>query len=127
MPRKILVIDSNPELLDVIKFLLEQEGFEVETTTNKASLTNLEKTKPSLILFDEDLYGDTVVELCQDLKRNIQTANISLIISSNDVNVGERARESKVDGYIKKPFEIIELVDMVKNTMQINANFEKLD
>jgi two-component system phosphate regulon response regulator PhoB len=127
MPRKILVIDSNPELLDVIKFLLEQEGFEVETTVDKTILADLEKIKPSLILFDEDLFEGTIVEVCQDLKRHIQTANISLIISSNDINVGERAREAKVDGYIKKPFEIIELTDMVKYTMQINANFEKLD
>jgi two-component system phosphate regulon response regulator PhoB len=127
MPKKILVIDSNPELLDVIKFLLEQEGFEVETTVDKNILADLEKIKPSLILFDEDLFEGTIVEVCQDLKRHIQTANISLIISSNDINVGERAREAKVDGYIKKPFEIIELTDMVKYTMQINANFEKLD
>ncbi|RZL42338.1 MAG: response regulator [Pedobacter sp.] len=127
MQRKILVIDKSAELLEVIKFLLEEEGFDVDTTSNIEILSELKTIKPNLLLIEESLFGNQTIEICRSIKSNIQTQNISIILSSNNIDIAEINKNARTDGYIKKPFEITELVDVIKSTMQINNNFEKKD
>lgn len=69
------------------------------------------------------MFNGTIGNACENIKANIATASTSIIISPYSINIAETTKEVKADGYIEKPFEILELIAVVKNTMKINNNF----
>ena len=114
---KILVVDDDPEIVELFVDVLERDGrFEVKTADTgytAGMLTN--EFKPDLILLDymlPDVNGNVV---CKTIRQNDAFANIKIIVVSCVVNQDEIAdlMKSGADEFVKKPFNIEKLVERI--------------
>jgi len=120
--RKVLVIDDEENILNLIRIGLEDNGFEVVTRSNGLdALMYIEQEKPAIIIADIMMPRLTGLELVKALKNNDDTRKIPLIfISALDQakTVQEGLDLGAVD-YITKPFKISEIVGKVKHYISV--------
>ncbi|WP_259070507.1 response regulator [Mucilaginibacter sp. X4EP1] len=118
MSKKILVIEDDKDIRDTIAFILEEENFEVISSGDSKILRTVTDLDPDLILMDNwltewksDANGQ---QLSKMLKTNAATSHIPIIIISAVSNIKEIAEDGLADTYLKKPFDMDTLVDVVK-------------
>lgn len=113
--KKIIVADDDSAILDVIKIILEDEGYTVETTLNGAHvLEKAKKFQPQLILLDIWMSGEDGRDICRRLKENSATKQIPVIMISANRDMDKMSQECGADDCIAKPFEMSELLAKVK-------------
>jgi CheY-like chemotaxis protein len=109
--KKILLVDDDPDFVEITKPILESKGFEVAAAYNgKEGLEQVPKFKPDLIVLDVMMPVMNGREACRKLKANPDTEKIPVILLTA---VGEHVRttayshrdvlESNADDYIAKP------------------------
>ncbi|MES3016153.1 MAG: response regulator [Bacteroidota bacterium] len=109
---RILVVDDNEEILEIISLILKGEGYQVKASiTGNDLLGIVSDFKPDLILLDIILGGFDGRVLCNTLKANRGTAHVPVILMSAAHNL--KVAHCPADGYIAKPFEIEYLVERV--------------
>jgi DNA-binding response OmpR family regulator len=111
---KIIIIEDDNDILDVMTYILTEEGYEVIASPNSTPLSQLDRLQPFLILMDNRLIEGTGTELCFKLKNDPATAHFPVAIISAHNNLEEIAKESRADAFLKKPFDIDELLALVK-------------
>ncbi len=109
---RVLVVDDDLDLLEVIEALLSRKGFEVKTNINWTNgFEVIHEFQPQLILLDVFLSGVDGLEICKQLKSSPQTRHIPIIIFSGYPRIAESVTyEYGADDFIAKPFEVNELV-----------------
>jgi DNA-binding response OmpR family regulator len=121
MKEKILIVDDEPEAVELVEFNLKEAGFEVVTAGDGAAA--LKKTRehlPSLIVLDLMLPEMNGFEVCKVLRRDPATARIPIIMLTAKAAEIDRVLglELGADDYLTKPFSPRELVLRVKNLLQ---------
>ncbi|GAB6118182.1 response regulator transcription factor [Thermoanaerobacter brockii subsp. lactiethylicus] len=114
MNKKILVVDDEIKILEVVKSYLEHEGFSVITETNGNNvLDTFKKEKPDLVILDLMLPGISGEELCKRLR---QFSNVPILMLTAKVQESDKINGFSIgaDDYITKPFSPRELVMRVK-------------
>lgn len=118
---KILVVDDEPDALELVGFNLKQAGFEVTTADDGSeALKKARETLPDLILLDLMLPEVDGLEVCKALKRDVATASIPVIMLTAKAAEIDRVLglELGADDYVTKPFSPRELVLRVKNLLK---------
>ncbi len=121
MAKKILCVDDKSDVLESVKEVLEDEGFEVDTVTNgEDCIKKAKETKHDLILIDIYMPGMSGEELFRALRKTIN--HLTPLVY---VTIKPRAEIdlNDVDGFIQKPFRKKELVKAVIDTIN---NFKHL-
>jgi two-component system alkaline phosphatase synthesis response regulator PhoP len=121
---KILVVDDEPDMIELISFNLKAEGFGVFTAaTGPEALNQARAVLPDLIVLDLMLPDLDGVAVCEILHRLPSTAPIPIIIVT--AWSSELARiiglESGAEDYLTKPFSPRELVLRIKNALRVVA------
>mgnify|MGYP001079508295 CR=1 FL=1 len=113
--RKILAVDDDNDILDIIRIILEDEGYEVATLTNgKNIIDSVMSIRPDLILLDVMLSGMDGRELCKSIKANLTLNPIPIIMISASHNLHNfNALPGPPNGFIPKPFDIDSFVHVV--------------
>jgi CheY-like chemotaxis protein len=118
MSKKILVIEDDKDIRDTIVYILEEEQYEVVSSGDSKILKSVKEIDPHLILMDNwltewksDASGQ---QLSKQLKTNPATSHIPVIIISAVSNIKEIAEEGLADSYLKKPFDMADLIALVK-------------
>ncbi|MBI2022654.1 response regulator [Candidatus Daviesbacteria bacterium] len=111
---KILVLDDDPGILEAIKAILESEGYEVKAYERTDQIRISGEGRPDLIILDLLLSGKDGKEVARELKQNDKTKSIPIIMFSAHPTAWESAKESGVDDFLPKPFDMNELLSMVK-------------
>ena len=112
-PIKVLVVDDEKNILDIIKFNLEVEGYEVITSRDgEEALRLVRELRPDLILCDimmPDLDG---LEVCRRLKADSRTNQIPVVMLSARTQAQDKVAsiEAGADDFITKPFDFSDLV-----------------
>ncbi len=114
---KILVIDDEEDILDLVEYNLKQNGYKVSCiSTGEEVLESVHSYKPDLILLDLMLPGVDGFDVCKDLKSQPETKDIPVIMltaKSEDIDV-VTGLELGADDYITKPFSPRVLVARVR-------------
>ena len=113
---KVLVIDDDPVILELLRVNFEIEGFAVVSAGDgKEGLERAKKDKPDLILTDIMMPRMDGLELVTQLRREPKTAAIPVILLSAKAQNAEvqAGLEAGADDYITKPFDPLELIDRV--------------
>ncbi len=122
---KILIVDDNEDIKEILTLYLENEGYEVIAAAdgNKAVTTAL-TAKPDLIILDMMLPGLDGIEVCQEIRNELMTPIIFLSCKGDplDKSIGLTAGG---DDYMSKPFEPIELLARVKAQLRRNRMLQK--
>lgn len=122
---KILIVDDEPDIVDLVSYNLKKEGFTVATASDaEETLEKIRTGNFSLILLDLMLPGMQGMELCRILKKDAKTENLPIIMLTAKVEEVDRVLglESGADDYITKPFSPRELVARVKAVLRRSAS-----
>lgn len=117
MNRKILVVEDETPIREMISFVLDQNGFNaIEACDIDQALDKVHEPYPDLILLDWMLPGGTGVSLAKKLKQNEYTRNIPVIMltARSDEDDKVKGFEAGVDDYVTKPFSPKELIARIK-------------
>jgi len=119
MSKKILAVDDDNDILDVIRIILEDEGYEVFTLANgKQVLELVEEKVPDLILLDVMLGGLDGRDICRELKAHEVFKKIPVVMISASHNLNNLLlMPGAPDNFLAKPFDIDRLIDMVKTQL----------
>jgi two-component system phosphate regulon response regulator PhoB len=118
---KILVVDDEPEAVELVEFNLEQAGFAVVTAADGAeALEKARTSSPSLIVLDLMIPEITGLEVCKMLRRDPATSSIPIVMLTAKAAEIDRVLglELGADDYLPKPFSPRELVLRVKKLLQ---------
>jgi DNA-binding response OmpR family regulator len=111
--KKILIADDNPAILDALKIMLEEEGYDVETTVDGATARDMREHLPDLLLLDIWMSGIDGRDICKHLKSAAATRHIPVIMISATKDIEQIAKDSGADDFISKPFQMEHLLAMV--------------
>ncbi len=117
---KILVIDDDQTILDIVESVLEEYKFDTILANNGEDGLNKAKTeKPNAILLDRKMPGISGNEVLKRLKKDEKTQNIPVVMLTGDNNVNDVAKslELGAQDYIVKPFNNENLIMRVKNAL----------
>lgn len=115
---KILVVDDEKKIVDLVRTYLERDGFQViEAYDGPSALDAFRRQSPDLVILDVMLPGMDGLEVCRDIRRSSSVPVIMLTARSEDVDklVG---LELGADDYITKPFSPRELVARVRAVLR---------
>jgi two-component system phosphate regulon response regulator PhoB len=121
MKDKILVVDDEPDVIELIEFNLKAAGFDVLTATEgEEALKKARLNLPKLILLDLMLPEVDGLEVCKSLRRDPNTSAIPIIMLTAKAAEIDRVLglELGADDYVTKPFSPRELVLRVKNILK---------
>lgn len=116
-PIKVLVVDDERNILDIIKFNLEVEGYEVITSMEgDDALRMVCEIKPDLILCDIMMPVLDGLEVCRRLKSDGRTNHIPVVMLSARTQTQDKIAsiEAGADDFITKPFDFSDLVARIK-------------
>jgi two-component system phosphate regulon response regulator PhoB len=122
--RTILVIEDEPDALELIEFNLKANGFHVLTaSTGERGIRKAESQIPDLILLDLMLPDVDGLEVCKILRRNSKTAPIPVIILTARATDIDRilGLELGADDYMVKPFSPRELILRIKRSIKTRS------
>lgn len=118
MRQRILIVDDETSIQELIKFNLEQAGFETEVANDGIeAIEKFESYKPDLIVLDLMLPGKDGYDVCKEIRRN---SNVPIIMLTAKETELERVLglELGADDYITKPFSPLELVARIKAVLR---------
>lgn len=121
MKPKILVVEDDTNLVELITYNLKQEGFDVVTTEDgEEALILADEEKPDLVLLDWMIVNLSGVEVCRRMRREPATANLPIIMLTARTEEADRIRglEIGADDYITKPFSPRELVARIRAVLR---------
>lgn len=126
---RILVVDDEDDLCEILKFNLEMEGYKVDTANSAEEALKLDLTQYSLLLLDVMMGEISGFKMARMLKADKDTANIPIIFitakdTENDTITGFNLG---ADDYISKPFSLREVIMRVKAVLRRTANLQLKD
>ena len=121
---RILVVDDEEDLCEILKFNLENEGYFVDTANSAEEALKMELTQYNLLLLDVMMGEISGFKMARIMKNNKDTANIPIIFitakdTENDTITGFNLG---ADDYISKPFSLREVVMRVKAVLRRTAS-----
>jgi two-component system phosphate regulon response regulator PhoB len=121
MAERILVVDDEPDLLELVRLNLDQAGFQVETAdSGGAALHALRKSPPDLMILDLMLPDLSGTEICREVRANPELAHLPIIMLTARAEEVDRivGLELGSDDYVTKPFSPRELTLRVKAVLR---------
>jgi CheY-like chemotaxis protein len=118
MKKKILILDDDPDILQICTIVLKKKGFEVIAVNNSNNiLEQVSNHQPDVILMDNWIPGPGGIEATRILKDDSEWQNIPVIFFSANSNVNQLASDARADYFLQKPFDIAELEDIVNEAI----------
>jgi len=119
MSKRILVLDDNQDILDIVHETLSYEKFDVKSTSQSTDVIPLlEQFSPNLVILDYRVAGTNGGELCQQIKLHPDFKHVPVIIFSAYVNHADELSAYGCDAIINKPFDLTELVEKVNHLIK---------
>jgi two-component system, OmpR family, alkaline phosphatase synthesis response regulator PhoP len=121
MTKKILIVDDEPSITVPLKYLMEQNQFEVEVAhSGEEALAVVDIFKPDLVLLDIMLPALDGRQVCRNLRDDPRQKHLKVLFLSamtSDVDIA-RGNLSGADGFIAKPFSNAEVIQRVNDLLR---------
>jgi len=117
MQKKIVIIDDDEGIRDIVKIIFEKAGYEVVILMDPALLYAHQHCDASIILLDKQLAGFDGIELCKYLKKQPQFKNIPVVLMSATNNICNLWQAAGADGFIEKPFSKKDLLQKIDHSL----------
>ncbi len=124
MCARVLVVEDEEAISQLLAYNLTKEGFIVEVSTDGSeALIAVDETKPDLVLMDWMLPNVSGIELCRQLRTKAETRDIPVIMLTARGEEEDRVRGLDVgaDDYVTKPFSMTELVARMRAVLRRTA------
>jgi len=117
MVKKILIVEDEHDLVKLLKYNLEKEGYRVNyTTEGSLALAEVRRDEPDLVILDLMLPGVDGLEVCRQLRRHEKYASLPILMLTARGEEADRVvgLEIGADDYVTKPFSMRELIARVR-------------
>jgi CheY-like chemotaxis protein len=125
MGNKLLLADDSITIQKVVGIIFANEDYELTVVGNgNAALDSARQTKPDVVLVDALMPGKTGYEVCEEIRRDplLQNTPLLLLTGAFEPFDEEKARRCGADDYISKPFESQQLIDKVKQLIELGRS-----
>lgn len=122
--KKILVVDDEPDVTDLVAYHLKAKGFQVESVNDAtASLSKARAYQPDLVILDIMMPELSGIQICRILRKEAKLSKVPIIFLTAKAEAHDRIEgfESGADDYVAKPFSPKELV------LRVESIFRRLD
>ena len=126
---RILVVDDAPDNVLLVRAILEDEGYEISSADNGFSaLAQIEKSPPDVVLLDVMMPEMDGYEVTQRIRQNAKLPFMPiLLITAHDQASLVKGLDMGADDFIRKPFEIDELLARVRSLLRLKHSVDKYD
>ena len=116
--KNILVLDDDPDIGNVIKMILEYQGYAVTVIDRHDKIGPLQEwSNYDLVIIDMLLSGINGVDICIQLKKEATTSSLPVLMMSAHPNIMEEYLRAGANDYLRKPFELEELLAKVNHLL----------
>lgn len=117
--KKILIVDDDAGIGEMLKTLLEFSGYEVMVTENPHHTGDLIlQNGVDLVLLDMLIAGVNGTDICVELKQDTRTTGVPVLMMSALHEAGPKCTEAGADDFIAKPFEMEDLLDKINKILE---------
>ena len=125
MSKKILVVDDEKPIADILQFNLKKEGYQVVCAYNgDEALKKVEEDQPDLMLLDIMLPNKDGMEVCREIRKKYDFPIIMLTAKDSEIDK-VLGLERGADDYVTKPFSTRELIARVKANMRRHQTIQE--
>jgi two-component system phosphate regulon response regulator PhoB len=124
MTAKVLIVEDEAPLAEMLRYNLESEGFRVShAVTGEDAEMLVAEERPDLVVLDWMLPGVSGIEICRRMRSRMETKSIPIIMLTARGEEGDRIRglSTGADDYVVKPFSLLELMARVKAILRRSA------
>src|SRR5215470_4137625 len=121
--KKVLIVEDETDLVKLLKYNLEKEGFKVGYATDGSiALAEVRRDPPDLVILDLMLPGLDGLEVCRQLRRNDRFARTPVLMLSARSEEADRVvgLEIGADDYVTKPFSTREIIARIRALLRRN-------
>jgi two-component system, OmpR family, alkaline phosphatase synthesis response regulator PhoP len=119
--KRILLVDDEPHLIRSLAFILDKEGYEIDTAANgEEALQKVQQNKPALIFLDVMMPKKNGYEVCQEIKDSPDLKDIYVIMLSarGQEAAIEQGLKCGANEFLTKPFSPLAIVAKVKEILK---------
>ena len=128
MGKRVLVVDDEQNIVDILRFNLEREGYEVITASDGLEGLSLARSgDPDLILLDVMMPEMDGFQVCQELRREDKLTPIIMLTAREEEADRVMGLELGADDYVSKPFSVRELMARVRTNIRRQAALSETD
>ncbi len=121
--RTLFIVDDDYDILLSLGIWFRKMGFMVDTFENSRNLfTALDESTPDLILLDINLQGEDGREICKTVKSDLKLSCPVILFSANYHALESCSKDHCADDILHKPFELQEVLQMVKSHISTGQN-----
>lgn len=124
MKKKVLIIENDQVIQEIVTYILESEGYEV--TGVRYAPEHLENIHADLILLDEWINRREGHMLCKEIKTISALAKVPVIIFSTAANILDIVATCGADGYVQKPFNLDILLAEIQKFLPLSSSYSQL-
>jgi DNA-binding response OmpR family regulator len=115
---KLLIVDDSVALLEVMKSILERNGYTVKTLNRIPGIyKEISEFQPDLLILDIYLAGEDGREICKEIRKHVETKDVCILVFSASPKTLEDYKNYCADDFIEKPFDITILVEKIKSVL----------
>jgi two-component system phosphate regulon response regulator PhoB len=111
--KKVLIIENDPDIRDIVDYILAEEGFTTLTIPEPETMQHILQFAPDVILIDEFIKSKPGHRLCLKIKNTPLLNKIPVIVLSTANDIELIATECQANDYVRKPFDVKEMVEKV--------------
>jgi DNA-binding response OmpR family regulator len=117
--KKILILDDDQDLLDVLSLLLTESGYDIQTLNSGEQIfEEIKRFHPDLVLMDIMLAGMDGRLICKRMKAKTDTIDLPVILISGSHNLSQNLSEQGApNDFLAKPFDLNLLVKKIENQL----------
>jgi two-component system response regulator VicR len=121
MPKRILIIDDDEDILEILNIIFQDEGFDVVVSNTGEASEHIDVIHPDILLLDVRIFGyeKRGNEICATIREKYSQNQLPVILISAETDIEALAGSCGANGYIKKPFDIGEVYSTVKRVLTI--------
>ena len=118
---KILVVDDDLDILEVLRFLLRKNGYEVIALSEAQKvIETVKEAQPDIVLLDINLSGYDGREICKYLKTTLHIKTPVILFSAN-ISYRSSHKEYAADDFLEKPFEVKKLLSILHSHLPMKV------
>ncbi len=124
MPPAILIVDDEPDVRNVVRSILEADGYQVAEAADGPAALSLVRSiggprGPQLVVLDVMMPGIDGLEVCRQIPHD--RMKVLMLTARDDAETRSAAEEAGADRYMTKPFSAVELLDAVRALLAVES------
>ena len=121
MKKKILILDDNNDVLEILTMLLTDFGYDIKPlSSGEKVFEEINQFQPNLLIMDVMIAGMNGISICKEIKRNIQTALLPVILMSGSQDLNKILENPGApEDFLAKPFDIDIVISKIEEHIRV--------